>query len=65
MLVGSLSCKTAQYATLNCVQQDYSVGDTFWGAIPTDTVVFDTAIVAKIHQTENVELTDVGEFFQL
>jgi hypothetical protein len=65
MLVRSFSCKTAQYSTSNCIQQDYSVGDAFWGAIPMDTVVFDIAIVTETHQTEYVELTDVGEFFQL
>jgi hypothetical protein len=65
MLVRSFSCKTAQYSTSNCIQQDYSVGDAFWGAIPTDNVVFDTAIVTEIHLTEYVELTDVGGVFQL
>jgi hypothetical protein len=57
---GVSSCKTAQYSTLNSVQQDYSVGDAFWGAIPINIVVFDTAIVTEINQTEYGKLTDVG-----
>jgi hypothetical protein len=37
----------------------------FWGGEPGDTVVFDTVIVSEIHNTEYVELTDVGGVFQL
>ena len=37
----------------------------FWGGEPGDTVVFDTVTVWEIHHTEYVELTDVGEVFQL
>jgi hypothetical protein len=47
------------------LQQDYHVGGAFWGGMPSDTVVFDIVIVAEIHQTEYVVLTDVGGVFQL
>jgi hypothetical protein len=35
------------------------------GGEPGDTVVFDTVIVAEVHQTKYLELPDVGEVFQL
>jgi hypothetical protein len=60
MLVGSFSCKTAQYSPICSVQQDYPVGGAFWGGIPADTVVFDNAFVTEINQTEYGKLTDVG-----
>jgi hypothetical protein len=60
MLAGSSSCKTAKYTPINSVQQDYPVGGAFWGAVPADTVVFDTAIDTVINQTEYGKLTDVG-----
>jgi hypothetical protein len=47
------------------LQQDYHVGGAFWGGMPSDTVMFDAAIVAEIYQTEYVELTDVGGVFLL
>jgi hypothetical protein len=47
------------------VSQDELFIGAFWWGKPGDTVVFDTVIVAEVHQAEYVELTDVGAVFQL
>jgi hypothetical protein len=47
------------------VVQDELVKFAFWWGNPGDTVVFDTVIVAEIHQAEYVEVTDVSDVFQL
>jgi hypothetical protein len=66
MLVGPSSCKTAPSLFSYTVFQDkISIRDFWGGGEPGDTVVFDTVIVAEVHQTEYVELTNVGEVFQL
>jgi hypothetical protein len=35
------------------------------GEKPADTAAFDTVIIAEIHQTKYVDVTDVGGVFQL
>jgi hypothetical protein len=47
------------------VVQDILVIRAFWGEKARDTVVFDTVIVAQIHQTLHAELTDIGWVFQM
>jgi signal peptidase I len=65
MLVRSSSCKTAPSLPMYTVSQDELFIGAFWWGKPGDTVVFDTVIVAEVHQTEYLELPDVGEVFQL
>jgi hypothetical protein len=36
-----------------------------WGGKPGDTVLFATAIVSQIHQSDEAEIADVGEVLQL
>jgi hypothetical protein len=62
---GALQLYELPSLSIYSVQQEFRVACALWGGKPGDTVLFATAIVSQIHQSDEAEIADVGEVLQL